>query len=278
MKHNTLVDEYYSAYATLGWISLEKVVFVKKLLFFRSICILNENIPCRGIMLLQANKYHRDRAKCRLNESSSPMFEILNVAERTGLIDVCFNMILNGHLYSKKDWNKIIWERVWTLEDEEHQVAKAQLNKERLLWQIIESPNYLTWWVLSDISRNNIEQFEIMARLVCGSSLLKECNPRYKTLSIASRFCEKCDLGIKESVRHIFMQCPYFENDKQTMFTELGSIEDEEVRILLQDPAEIFLCLLGKHPINVSFEAMYKLWIISAKHLSSMYKRVILDR
>ena len=146
----------YSAYATLGWKSLEKVVFVKKLLFFRSICILNKN----------------------------------------------------------------------TLEDEEHQVAKAQLNKGRLLWQLIESPYYLTWWVLSDISRNNIEQFEIMARLVCGSSLLKECNPRYKSLSIASRFCEKCDLGIEESVRHIFMQCPFFENDKQTMFTELGSIED----------------------------------------------------
>ena len=117
-----------------------------------------------------------------------------------------------------------------------------------------------------------------MARLVCGSSLLKECNPRYKSLPIASRFCEKCDLGIEENVRHILMQCPFFENDKQMMFNELGSIEDEEVITLLQDPAGIFLCLLGKHPINVSFEAMYKIWIISAKYTSSMYKRVILGR
>ena len=76
------------------------------------------------------------------------MFDTLNVAERLNLIDVCFNMILNGHTYSKKQWSKLVWERVWHLEDEEYMISKNQLKKENLLFQVLEKPYYLTRWVV----------------------------------------------------------------------------------------------------------------------------------
>ena len=120
-------------------------------------------------------------------------------------------MILNGHTYSKK----IVWERVWHLEDEEYMISKNQLKKEK--FQVLEKPYYLTWWVMSDVSRSNIMQCEIMARLVCDSSLLKAHHVKSRGTSHASRMCDKCDLGIEETARHIIMQCPFFEEDKKSL-------------------------------------------------------------
>ena len=163
----------FSAYTPLGWISLDKVIYIKKLLLFRNICAMKEESPCRAMLSQRARKFYGNRASSKLNVNDSPMFEMFDVAERLNLIDTCFNMIMNGHTYSKKGWSKIVWESAWNLEDEEYQISRGQLRNEKLLFKIIEKPYYLTWWVMSDVSRSYIEQYEIMARLVCDSSLLK---------------------------------------------------------------------------------------------------------
>ena len=268
----------FSAFTPLGWISLEKVVYIKKLLFFRSICMMDHNSTCRNILLRRSNKYLENRAQSKLNLNDSPIFEILNVAERLNLIDLCLNMIQNGHVYSKSGWSKIVWDKAWRLEDEEFQIAKNQLRQEKLLFQVIEKPYYLTWWVMSDVSRFHIEQYEIMARLVCDCSLLKAHNVKYKGASFASKMCDKCDLGIEENTRHIIMQCPFFEIDKRVMFNELEAVENTEIAELLRDHGNVFLYLMGKHPANVSFDTMYVLWSISAKHISAIYKMAVSNR
>ena len=216
----------------------------------------------------RTNQYNEDQRKGRLNEWDSPYFDILNVAVRINLLDTCLNILLNGHYHEKQVWSRIVWEDVWNLEDEEYQLCKPQLSRDKLLFQIIERPYYLTWWVMSDVSRNNMEQYEIMARLVCDSSLLKSTDVRLKKGSIASRFCENCTLGIEKSIKHIVMQCPFFEEDT----TGYG------FEYLLNDPTQIFLYLMGKHPEMHTFKAMFVFWTISSNHITDMYKRVILGR
>ena len=154
----------FSAYAPLGWVSLEKVVYVKKLLFLRSICVMKDEAISRRLLMNRTHAYNNDRTNGRTNVHNSPMFEIYNVAERVNLLDECLNMALNGHFYGKKDWNRIVWSKVWALEDEEILLYKNQLAKEKLLFRIVEKPYYLTWWVISDLSREHIDKCEIMAK------------------------------------------------------------------------------------------------------------------
>ena len=240
--------------------------------------MMDPNATCKAILLQRTNKFLGNRAQSKLNINDSPMFEILNVAERLGLLDLCLNMIQNGHVYSKPAWSKIVWEKAWQLEDEEFQICKTQLRQEKLLYQIIDKPYYLTWWVMSDVSRYYIEQYEIMARLVCDSSLLKAHNVRYKGTSFANRMCENCYLGCVESTNHIVMQCPFFENDKRNMLEEMEGVENPEISGILNDHGNLFLYLMGKHRDNVCFDSMYIFWSISAKHISAMYKTAIIDR
>ena len=166
---------------------------------------MEDGATCKRIMSVQVNKYNENRPHCTVNECNSPMWDILNVAQRLNLLDNCLNMIMNGHKYPQKTQNKIFWEKAWALEDEEVQIVKGQLCREKLLLRVLDKSYYLTWWVMTDISRVNIDRYETMARLACDTNLLKSCNLRYKRSTLASRMCYECNLGIEEDVNHIVM-------------------------------------------------------------------------
>ena len=68
--------------------------------------VMNENTPCRSILFMRANSFYKNKERSKLNINDSPTHELLNVAERLGKVSTCFNMILNGHCYSKQDGNK----------------------------------------------------------------------------------------------------------------------------------------------------------------------------
>ena len=94
----------YSAYAPLGWLSIDKFIQVKKLLFLRTMSILDESAICKKILTVGTQKYIDDVAKCKINAYNSPIFDMLKVAESVGLLGECINMIMNGHFYSKEGW------------------------------------------------------------------------------------------------------------------------------------------------------------------------------
>ena len=170
----------FSAYAPFGWISLEKVVYVNKLLFFRSICVMKDNTPCKRILISCVNSFNADRAKGTLNLCNTPIYELCNIASRVNLLDTCLNMVLNGHYYGKKLWSRMVWEKVWILEDEEIQIYRAQIGSEKLLFKIVEKPYYLTWLVISDVSREHISKCENMAKNGLRGKSLKDIRLKTK--------------------------------------------------------------------------------------------------
>ena len=268
----------FSAYAPLGWISLEKVVYVKKLLFLRSMCVMKDDAPCKKILISCVNSFNEDRVKGTLNLCNSPMYELCNIASRVNLLDTCLNMVFNGHLYAKKLWSRMVWEKVWMLEDEEIQLYKAQIASEKLLFKILEKPYYLTWWVIADVSRKQIAKCENMAKIVCDTSLLKTTDVRLKKKSIASRFCNRCEYSTEETAHHMVMQCPYFEADRKKMFDEMSDLNCVEINGILNDHGNVFWYLMGKQPTDIEFSVMLPFWTIAASYISSMYERTICGR
>ena len=87
----------YSAYAPLGWLSIDRMVQIKKLMFLRTITTLNDDAICRKVLYVRAQAYAENVEMCKRNENNSPIFEILNVAHSVGLLDLCMNMVINGH-------------------------------------------------------------------------------------------------------------------------------------------------------------------------------------
>ena len=48
------------------------------------------------------------------------------------------------------------------------------------------------------------------------------------------------------------------------MFEVLNSIEEKLVQDVLKEQQKVLYVLMGKHPVEVPFESMTKIWLISS--------------
>ena len=154
----------------------------------------------------------------------------------------------------------------------------APENNHTLMYRVIDKPCYLIWWILSDRLPGITSNCEIMARLVCNASLLKDHDYRLKNKSFSHKICNNCELGLREDVNHMVMQCPHSEDAKGEMLEMIGNIEDEQVNQVIQQNGDLLSVLMGKHPDDAPFETMVKIWAISSKYIANMYRRVTRTR
>ena len=191
----------FSAVNPLGWIDILKFIKVKKLLFLRTILVMPDDSICRQILKTRKEAYVNNPNNGINNVHSSPTFELLNTCSEFDILDMCYTMIENGCHLSKSEWSKYIRSIAWRKEDEEYSVT----NKDSILYQVTEKPRCITWWAISDLISSMVGTCEIMAKLVCDTSLLKSSDYRLKKLSFSHKICTACDLGIREDIKHIVM-------------------------------------------------------------------------
>ena len=55
----------------------------------------------------------------------------------------------------------------------------------------------------------------------------------------------------------------------------LLAIDDLFIQEILKEPSEFFDVIMGIHPENVPFESMLKLWIVTSRYISQMYKQAV---
>ena len=76
---------------------------------------------------------------------------------------------------------------------------------------------------------------EAMASLVCNSSQLKSPIYRLKRKTFRRKICNKCDLGIVEDIKHLEMQCPYYNDERIELQESLGSLNSEIATRVMND-------------------------------------------
>ena len=259
----------------LGWMRLMRVIQVRKLLFIRAILAL----------IAIAKKVFVDRARIRrenidnspLSEEWSVVDDLLNVVNVFRLNDEISNMVLRGQVYPKALWKQIVWERGWALEDT-FWCLEARLHKELdLLLRVCPRPRYLTWWSLSNKYPNMIQVCEILAKIISHASLLKCDDVRLKHLLYGNRACSLCNLYLPEDAFHIIMQCPGTQRLRNEMHAEL-TLYPDIVQVLNENEQDTMSIYLGKHPTDSCYDVMEKLWCITGKHISGIYKYVLNQR
>ena len=163
---------------------------------------------------------------------------------------------------------------VWRSEDEKY----INSSNDAIMYKVIERPSLLVWWVISDMIPSTMRTCEIMAKLVCDANLLRDSDYRVKRLGFSNKICNACELGIKEDIKHLIMQCPHYEGIRSEMWDVLKAIEDRYVQNLILEPLEYFYVIMGKHPEEVPFESMLKIWLVSSRYITQIYKSAIASR
>ena len=216
--------------------------------------------------------------KGRRNENSSPIFEILSTCIQIGLYDVCMRMINTGCQFSKMEWKKLVWEKVWLMEDEDCIILYKQPHQKYLLFEITDKPYYLVWWILADLHPQKTHMCEIMAKLVCDAGLLKSTDYRLKGKSFSNKICIKCELGALEDIKHLLMQCPSYNEERMYLHQSLIQLGTDVATHIVNDAANYFHNIMGRQPENVEFQDMIEIWMLTGEHISKVYRKVIRDR
>ena len=268
----------HSAYTALGWLSIDRMIQVKKLMFLRTITNLEEDAICKKVLITSAQRYTANFERSQINEANSPIYDMLNTAKKVGLLDICMNTIINGHFYTKQEWKNIVWQTIWHKEDEDCFLLYTQPKPDNILFNVIENTYYLIWWRISDIMPEKTRMCEILASIVCDTSLLKATDYRLKKKTGGFKMCERCYLGCTENARHIIMQCPFYTTQRTNMFNEIEQNSEFWTNNVVNQGHDILHILLGKQPEGILFEEFVNILLISGKYICDIYKSVITGR
>ena len=262
---------YASSLYALGWMRLERYVQVRKLLFIRSIMILDNEAISKRVFCLCAtrafNSLHNDaQVTC-----PSIARDLLKVARLFGLLSDVMDMVNGDHFYPKLLWKNKVLNRAWALEDVYWRIEIQSRRSLDLLRRIDSGCRYLSWWFLSDTHPAMMYMCENLSNIVCHASLLKTYDVRLKRLTLAAKFCKLCNLSAIDDANHLVMQCPALQVVKNQMFDEIRGIPDGTCALMLDHCDDVLSYLIGRQKVDFSIEQMVNIWKISGKYINVMY-------
>ena len=247
----------------LGWMSLMNYIKARKLIFIRTIMVMEEYFPIRGILLKRVEEYDITDH----NHSESPLVQILQYCEEFGVFEYIVNMC-EGNIPSKSAWKCMVWEKAWKAENDGWYEQMNNDPKLDIARSICPLPAYSIWWALSDSDHRYMRRSEIMVRLICRASLLKNHDGRLKNAPFGSKMCILCQNAAYEDTMHMVSQCEYHQVTRVEMLERVDQIAPME-------GLDVFSILMGKSIENWPFEEMAPIWKISCTHIVRMYSEVL---
>ena len=243
---------------SLEWISLSRLVQLRKLLFVRSILVMEHDNVIRVVFIerYKAIKRHENPGELYAESIVSDLIDTVNILSLGGEVD---NMVERNQMYPKSIWKKMVWDKAWAIENMSWRIEYRLRKSLDLVSAINPSPEY-------------ISMCEAMSRLVCHASLLKMDDVRLKKLTMFSRCCPLCELSAPDDVKHLVLQCPSSEKRRRDMFSDFEQRAISLEARINENSEEILPILLGKCMIDYTFEQMEELWIVAGTYIHGMYR------
>ena len=251
--------------ACLGWINIVRLIKVKKMLFLRTIFLMDETNPIRQVLIQRIESSRRTIFPID-NVYASPITDLMNIGYEFGILDQ-IRQFASGVVQSKTAWKKAVWAAAWQLEVDEWERRVQNTNTHSLLCDVMCGPSYSVWWQVSDRDLTLVRACELMVKLLCKGSNLKSDNIRLRGSTILSRMCSLCDVGIIEDTIHVVMQCPAQADIRQELHRQIGNICPQI------EHQEYFHVIMGKFIQGWDFEDMLPIWKASCQHIMRMYIR-----
>ena len=134
----------------LGWIRLERVIEIKKMMFIRSILALDDEEISRWVFCARTDDFLNNTVRAEANGCGSVVFDLLNVANIFGMLADVVGMVRQERSWPKADWKRRVWKRAWELDKCFWQVQAMCHRSLDLMVQICGNVRYLIWWQMSD--------------------------------------------------------------------------------------------------------------------------------
>ena len=114
---------------------------------------------------------------------------------------------------------------------------------------------------LADTFPEKTSQFEIMAKLTCRASKLKNDECTLRRATHAEKMCSLCYLGQAECLEHLVLTCPIHEPMRVDMYNDIAKLD-------ITIPNDInFKVILGGYMDGMSSVEMIPIWLIACDYI-----------
>ena len=93
---------------------------------------------------------------------------------------------------------------------------------------------YIPWLQIVDQNAGAICNSETMVRLISHATFLKVDDVGLKVQLLSTRYCGLCDVAAKDYLRHLILQCPRWQMEKEAMFKKQASMHGWSSQNLLK--------------------------------------------
>ena len=142
-----------TCFACLGWMDIVTFIKARKIIFLRSILVMQNHTPIRRVLIERVNEFREGM----VNEFDSPIIQILEYCVEFNVIEEVTRMINQG-VMSKGKWKEMIWARAWNIEEGSREVERVENRFLDLISMTMNRPSYSIWWTITDFSRQYIKQ------------------------------------------------------------------------------------------------------------------------
>ena len=267
-----------TSYVGLGWIRLEVFIYIKKLLFVRTITMLDNTSLYKRIFMARYEVFDQNREYGVENRLQSVTFDILRIADLFGLYEDIGHMLYGTKMYSKKQWRDIVWKKARDIDNQDWYYRTIFFKSTEHLGAIMDTIKPLVWWQLGDHMPELMTPCETMSKLVCRASRLKCDSYLYKNDPVNRPYCEMCNNFAIENVEHLIMTCPAHEEKRNKMIREINDLERHYSIQILRPNCNNLNTLMGRFPEHVDFDVMLYFYRIVAIGVHQMYQSVIKNR
>ena len=268
-----------SSFAALGWLRLTTYICIKKLMFILSILRLGPKSVVYEIFIKRFEYFDNDVERGMVNKCSSPVFDMLNGCRKLGIYGRIKKIIAGVEIIpSKYKWKTYVWERAWAYEDLYWDSTRVIYRENDLLSNTSGIAKFTVWWWISDKWPKLIGMCETIVRILCHASKLKIDDYRLHGMSHSHIACDRCDIYAKEDIHHILMQCPYFHNERVSMYERIRAINPNMCAALEQSQGDMIYHLMGKMIEGYPWDDQVKMWCISGQVISTIYYTLIKGR
>ena len=264
-----------TSYTALGWLRLEIFIYLKKVLFVRSIAVMEDDSVYKQVFRQRLIQYNVNPPESNANRCDSPIYDIINATILFGLYDDAVGMILGTKMFSKHQWKLKVWDNAWYIEKQDWSIRSELFSVTKLLKNVLVPGIPLVWWQMANAMPEKMRHFETMVKLVCMSSDLKSDSYVFRNDARQDIKCDLCDTHSTENANHIIMHCPFFNNDRADLFNSISALETDLNVTFITNQCNVFHALMGKRVDNIDPRIHMHFLSLVASRIHTVYTKVI---
>ena len=202
-----------AAEALIGWLPVEAIIDLNRLLFLSGLLFLPFTNLCRKVLVHRWLYYMNQKKNLQEKMTSlSPVYLMYETVRKYGLLSYIQELLLFGNLsykYTKTSFKNCINKYFY-------QLWKKKLflyPKLELYREVIFEIRICCWWILCRKFPRLLPECKTVLRLITGEHALNS-NPGSRLKTSNSGLCDQCEMYSLESVYHLLFECDAYLTER----------------------------------------------------------------